>query len=75
METTDSTNSFDARGLRALLAAERITHNRFADACGLSRAFVSHLLTEHKQPGELARFKLARGMAALGLDREVRHAS
>jgi hypothetical protein len=73
METNDRSSSFDARALRALLAAERITHTRFADACGLSTAFLSHILTERKQPGELARFKVARGMKALGLDCEAPH--
>jgi transcriptional regulator with XRE-family HTH domain len=75
METKDSNNSFDARSVRALLAAERITGARLAYACGLSRAYLSHVLTGHKQPGELARIKLERGLKALGLDREADHAA
>ena len=70
METTQS-EPFDARRLRGLLAEAQITHKRFAAACGLSRPWFCHLLAGRVQPGELARFKIARGMRALGLDREV----
>jgi hypothetical protein len=44
---------------------------RFAVACELSRDFLYHRLAERLRPGELARIKPARGMKALGLDRET----
>jgi hypothetical protein len=59
--------SFDARAVRALLAAERIPHARYAKACDLSIFFVSGLLTGKRQPGELARRKLHDGLVRLGL--------
>lgn len=62
----------NVRAVRALLAAERITHTRFAAACGMSRRYVSRLLAGSDQPGELARIKLARGLVALGLDLDRR---
>ena len=66
--------SFDARALRSKLAEKRVTVTRFAVACELSRDFLYHLLAERQRPGELARIKLARGMKALGLDRETLNA-
>jgi len=65
--------TLDMRRLRGLLAEHRITHTHFADTCGLSRAFVSHLLTGQRQPGQLACIKIARAMEALGLDGEEAH--
>jgi transcriptional regulator with XRE-family HTH domain len=67
------TDTFDARALRGLLAQERITGTHFARICGLTPAYVSHILTEHRQPGELARIKIARALEALGLDRQASH--
>ena len=61
----------DMRAVRALLAAERISHTQFARACGLNRAYASRLLAGSQQPGELARIKMARGLVALGLDRQA----
>ena len=66
---------FDSRRLRGLLAEERITYTSFAAACGLSRAFLSHILAGRRLPGELARIKIARGLQRLGLDVEAHSAS
>jgi hypothetical protein len=63
----------DMRSLRALLAAERITHTAYARACGMGRAYTSRLLVGTVQPGELARIKMRRGLVALGLDRQAVH--
>jgi hypothetical protein len=65
----------DVRAVRAVLAAERITHTTFAKACGLSRRYVSRLLVGKERPGRLATIMLRRGLEALGLGREVRRAS
>jgi hypothetical protein len=62
-----SETSCDVRAFRGLLAQERITYTHFASACGLSRTYLSHIMTGQKQPGELARIKIERGLAALGL--------
>jgi hypothetical protein len=68
--------TIDPKRLRGLLAEARVTHTTYARASKLSRAYVSNILTGRMKPGELARIKLQRGLAALGLDREeVRHAS
>jgi transcriptional regulator with XRE-family HTH domain len=61
------------RQLRGLLAAQRISHKRYAQACGLSYSLVSHILTG-RAPGELAKIKLERGLARLGLDVEAHRA-
>jgi hypothetical protein len=71
---TESDCRLDMRALRALLAAERVSHTRFARACGMNRTYMSRLLAESDPPGELARIKLARGLAALGLDRQAANA-
>jgi hypothetical protein len=63
-------SQIDVRTVRALLAAERITHTTYAAACGMSRRYVLRLLVGSERPGELARIKLARGLAVLGLDRQ-----
>jgi transcriptional regulator with XRE-family HTH domain len=60
--------SIDARTLRALLAAERVTHSEYARRCKLSRVYISRILSERAKPGELAQLKLLRGLRALGLD-------
>jgi hypothetical protein len=60
----------DVRWLRGQLARERITHTRFAESCGLSRAFLCHVLAGHRQPGQLATLKIRLGIERLGLDRE-----
>ena len=65
--------TFDARSVRALLAAEQITHERYAEACRISKFTISGLLTGKRQPGELARRKLHDGLVALGLDRRATH--
>jgi transcriptional regulator with XRE-family HTH domain len=61
------------RRLRGILAEARVSHSAFARACGLSREYVGRILNGYAA-GELARIKLRRGLVALGLDREVRHA-
>ena len=63
--------NFDAKKLRGLLAEQQVTHAEFARRCGLSRAYTSLILNERYQPGELAQIKVARGLVALGLDRQV----
>jgi hypothetical protein len=57
--------------IRAALARERISRAKFAAACHLSTLYVSHILSEQVRPGELARIKVHRGLAALGLDGQV----
>jgi transcriptional regulator with XRE-family HTH domain len=66
--------TFDYRNLRALLAHHQITQKRFAAVCGLSSCFLNRILTG-RQPGELARIKIERGLADLGLstESEARH--
>jgi hypothetical protein len=64
----------DPRRLRGVLAEAQVSHAAFADASKLSRPYVSCILTGRTRPGELAAIKLQRGLAALGLDREARHA-
>jgi transcriptional regulator with XRE-family HTH domain len=59
------------RRLRGILAEHQISHTRFAEACGLNRAYLGRILADSRPPGELAAFKIARGIAALGLDQEV----
>jgi hypothetical protein len=66
-------DTFDARTLRGLLAQERITGTHFAHICGVTPSYMSQLLTGRRQPGELARIKIARALEALGLDRGVNH--
>ena len=68
MLTDTLADTFDARTLRRLLAQERITGTHFARICGLTPAYMSHILTGHRQPGDLARMKIARALEALGLD-------
>ena len=70
---TETDTTFDARTLRGLLAQERITGTRFAQVCGLTQAYMSQLLSERRRPGELALIKIARGLEALGLDRQASH--
>lgn len=71
MIVSEPSEPFDARRLRGLLAEAQITHKDFAAACGLSRPFFCHMLASRVQPGELARFKIARGLRTFELDREV----
>jgi transcriptional regulator with XRE-family HTH domain len=59
--------TFDARKLRGILAEERITRTRFAQACGLDRAYLTHILNGYREPGELCLIKIERGMRKLGL--------
>ena len=66
--------AFNPRCLRGTLAARQIAHVTFARACGLDRTFVSQILTGSRVPGALARIKIARGIAALGLEEELPHA-
>ena len=63
--------SLDIRRVRGVLAEHKVTHKAFAQACGLGRPYTSTLLTEKQQPGELATFKLWRGLQRLGLDQEA----
>lgn len=66
--------TFNYRRVRGVLASERITIKRYAQACGLSYSLVSRILCGQK-PGELAQIKLSRGIAKLGLEQEVADAS
>ncbi len=59
--------SIDVRRLRALLAAERISHTEYARHCQLSRVYVGRVLSGRVTPGELAQLRLLRGLRALGL--------
>ncbi len=59
--------SFDARALRALLAAERIPRTRFAQVCDLNMSYLCHILNGTREPGELAAIKIERGLRKLGL--------
>jgi hypothetical protein len=70
----DASKTLDPRYLRGLLAEQQVTHSEYARRCRLSRVYVSRILTERCQPGELATIKLQRGLAALGLDRVAAHA-
>jgi transcriptional regulator with XRE-family HTH domain len=70
----DATTNLDPRYLRGLLAEQQITHAEYARRCRLSRAYISLILCERARPGELARIKLARGLKALGLDRQAANA-
>jgi transcriptional regulator with XRE-family HTH domain len=60
-------SAFDARKLRGVLAEERITRTRFAEACGIDRAYMTHILNGYRKPGELCLIKIERGLRALGL--------
>lgn len=64
----------DVRRLRGILAERRITHRELARASGLARTYLSSILSGTMRPGELAQIKIARGIAALGLDNEVKEA-
>jgi hypothetical protein len=66
----------DYRRLRGVLAEHQISHTHFATVCGLSRAYLCHVLAGHR-PGELATIKMHRGLVSLGLDQEqeAAHAS
>jgi hypothetical protein len=68
-----TTDRFDARAVRALLAAERIDHKAYARVCKLDRRYVSRILSGAVQPGELARIKLVHGLTMLGLESGVRN--
>src|SRR4051794_11038950 len=67
-QIVQSDPQIDVRRLRALLAAERVTHTRYAVVCGLSRRYISRVLVGDYYPGELAQIKMRRGLATLGLD-------
>jgi transcriptional regulator with XRE-family HTH domain len=75
MDAITSLESLEPRKLRGLLAEQQITHVEFAQRCKLSRPYISRILSGAVHPGELARIKLARGLAALGLDRQAGHAA
>lgn len=70
--TSPIETEFDWRRVRGVLAERQIAHSEFADKCGLGRTHVSRLLNGFPA-GELARIKLARGLAALGLDGRAAH--
>ncbi len=53
--------------LRGLLAEHGISRKRFAEACGLTPAYVSTLVFQRLVPGELALIKLRAGLESLGL--------
>jgi hypothetical protein len=65
----------DPKRLRGILAEAQVNTSEFARACQLSRVHVGHILSGRVEAGELATFKIRRGLAVLGLDREVQHAS
>ena len=67
--------AIDIPRVRSLLALHQISKTDFAKACGLRRTYVSTLLCERQQPGELALFKMQLGLQRLGLDREAARAS
>jgi hypothetical protein len=66
--------TIDVKRLRGVLAEAMVSNTALARASKLSRTHVQHVLTGKYPVGELARIKLWRGLVALGLDREVRHA-
>jgi transcriptional regulator with XRE-family HTH domain len=57
----------DMAELRALLARQRITRQRFAELAGLDPATVSKALNEINIPGELARIKMQRALKQIGV--------
>jgi hypothetical protein len=59
--------SVDVRAVRGLLAEAQVSHADYARACGLNRVYVGRILAGRMVPGELARIKLMRGLAVLGL--------
>ena len=61
----------DVEELRGLLARKRVTHTEYARQCCMSRAYVSRLLVGSVAPGRRASIKLARGLVALGLERQA----
>jgi hypothetical protein len=65
----------DPKRLRGILAEAQVNYSDFARACRLSRVHVGHILSGRVEAGELATFKIRRGLAVLGLDREVQHAA
>lgn len=56
---------------RALLAANRVSHRRLAEAAGLSPATISRYLCGRKVPGEIAAYRLSAAFRELGLLQEV----
>lgn len=66
-EPSAGLSDIDVAEVRATLARHKITHARFARACGLSRPYASRLLNGYPA-GELACLKLLRGLHTLGLD-------
>lgn len=64
--------SFDYREIRAILAKNRISHKKFAEACGLNSCYVSRILTG-SAPWESAYVKIMRGLKELGLESEVKN--
>jgi hypothetical protein len=66
----------DMRRVRGLLAEHRVQPAQFAAICGLSRAFTSTVLHEHRNAGRLTRLLMLQGLAQLGISaEEVRHAA
>ena len=61
----------DPRRLRGLLAEAQVSHSEYARRCRISRVYIGRILSGRVQPGELAVIKMHRGLASLGLDREV----
>jgi hypothetical protein len=66
-------DGLNVKQLRALLAAEQVSHTQFARACGLSRGYCAHVLAGSRMPGELCVIKVQRCLAKLGLDRGSAH--
>ncbi len=69
------TDGLKMADLRSILAAHNVRPSTFAKACGMSRTHCSYILHEHREAGELTRYRLARGLAALGLESEAQHAT
>ena len=67
---TQDIPKLDMRRLRGLLAEHRIPPTHFADTCGLSRAFCSTVLHEHRNAGRLTRLLMLQGLERLGIPAE-----
>lgn len=65
----------DVVRLRGILAERKISRKQLALASNLHSVYVGRVLAGSIIPGELGRIRLARGLAALGLDGEMQRAS
>jgi transcriptional regulator with XRE-family HTH domain len=60
-------SSFDGRRIRLLLLDHNTTQRRLAAEAGLSPEHLNRILRGRGEPGELALYKLRRGLERLGL--------